>query len=233
MLHPIPEKESLPQTRESQLRASMSDRNAKLVRVLHSQGALELAWREQFFAWGCDVLHGDGDLLIRYGMNKIPRNLETRPFPEYVWDQLVDCNPHGEEHLCPHCVHLWAFGLYTEIESIGGLYYSRASLRPWFTETPLESIPASHEEWDEYLRENTHARLSARCQEEKITLLRRNLFAWIARYEKWILSQEGPHYRNACVANLRESPLPGSDLQSLWALAGSTMRRHQSDAAQT
>ena len=188
-------------------------------RAYHSLGMLELAWRQEFYALGRDILHEDGNLLTRYGLRKIPRGVEDRPFTEYIWNGIADCGSRERERLVRHDMHLWAFGLYSELHGIGGIFYSRASLCPWLIEEAPDSLPKSHEEWMQWLSEHSQRRLSYRPREVDAVLLRRQLFSWLARYEHWVLKEVGPTYRDESVSYWRQSILPGRDLSDLWTFA--------------
>lgn len=170
MLHSISKKEPQSKTaglhdaRAMPFRTQNMDR---VDRVLQSLGALELGWREQFYAWGRDILHEEGNLLIRYGLDKLPRNGEEQPFSEYTWSGVVDRGTRQREHLSRHEIHIWAFGMYSEIESVGGLYYSRASLRPWLVPSAPKPIPKSHDRWVNYLSRQTCPRFGSRSPKQR------------------------------------------------------------------
>jgi hypothetical protein len=188
-------------------------------RIHHSLGMLELAWRQQFYALGRDILHEEGNLLVRYGLRKRPRGTEDRPFTEYIWNGIADCGDRRQEHLVGHDVHLWAFGVYSELRGAGGIFYSRASLRPWFVEEPPTTPLKSHDEWMHWLSDHSQRRLSSRPREEESVVFRRQLFVWLSNYERWVLKEIGQDYRDASVATWRQSVIPGRYLAALWALA--------------
>lgn len=174
---------------------------------------LELAWRQEFYALGQDVLSQSGNLLARYGFRKYPRGADGREGAEYVWKGIADCGK-----LVPHNVHLWAFGVYSELEGLGGIFYSRASLRPWLVESSLKAFPQSHDDWMSCLAKGTRSRLNFRPKDGEAIALRQQLFAWFARYERWVLSEIGHDYRDASVGSWRQSVMAGRDLADLWRL---------------
>ena len=120
-----------------------------------------------------------------------------------------------------HDIYLWTFGEYAELQSVGDIFYSRASLRPWLIEESPDRLPESHDEWMQWLSDHSQRRLSHRPREEDTVLLRRQLFSWLARYERWVSKEVGETYRDESVSSWRQSILPGRDLSDLWTFAAS------------
>jgi hypothetical protein len=174
---------------------------------------LELAWRQQFFAWGQDVVSDRGNLLIEYGLKKLPR-VGSAKFSEYVWSGVTDAGDKAKERLCLHHVHLWAFGVCSVIDGKGALFYSRSSLLPWLVNEVPKSFPTSHDDWMLFLLEHQIDRSSE--WDNKTLSMRNAFFDWVGHYESWIHSELGTAYRDNTTCIRNDAVVAGSELRNLW-----------------
>lgn len=115
----------------------------------------------------------------------------------------------------------WREQFFGRMDSGFRLCYSRDSLRPWFIDGAIDSLPKSHEQWMKLLSQRPCTRFAPRTSDEEIRALRRILFDWIVQYAELVLGEEGGSYRDESVSHWRASVLPGRDLCQLWRLARS------------
>jgi len=185
-----------------------------LPQALWKKSTYELAWRQQFFAWGQDVVSDHGNLLQKFGFQKLPRQ-PNAGFSEYIWNGVEDIGTQITPDLKPHHIHLWAHGICSKIEN-HSLFYSRSSLQPWLIENPPSQLPNSHEDWMSFLAIQQCPRQVEQSNSLLVKKLQLSLFSWVAFYEAWVRSTVGTSYRDATTCVRKDSIVPGSKLEELW-----------------
>lgn len=155
---------------------------------------------QQFWLWGQDIRHQEGNLLLRYGFER------ARP-PDAV--QGSRCYT---LRLDPQwTVVLWGFGLFYGDQTQGGLYLSRFRFSPLLgtsAEAPVGIwTPAQLPPFTEPAEANDWAR----ARPLLVAALR-----WISAYESWIVAEMGSAYRHECLAGRPRATCPARDSPALW-----------------
>ena len=149
--------------------ALASEKPQKLAQHLLSQ---------QIWCWGQDIESIHGNLLVRYGFQRIPAPANTNAPSSYLLKSAGTS------------IVLRGFGVFYGIDRLGGLFLARYGFSPKFTECGRVDRPLF-----------TTADLPPllRSQIEDESRCRQLLTAWIdwiCRYEFWIASEFGPDYRS-------------------------------------
>jgi hypothetical protein len=138
----------------------------------------------QMWAFGRDVLHPDGNLLVRYGFERLPA-------PNARWHSAYVLPINAQQSLMA-----WGFGLWWRDLSVGSIFLKRYDFRPQFTASSalpqvwaVENLPS--------LTAEPTDRPSA------LTLLAALLDA-LASYEAWVLAVCGGVYRARVLASCPE-----------------------------
>jgi hypothetical protein len=155
----------------------------------------------QCWAWGRDVRHAEGNLLLRYGFERLRHSEEVSGSSQYTtrWEGLT--------------VRLWGFGIYIGREQ--GIYMNR------FEFQPRTAVLA-----DAWAPEQ----LSPGARSHDIALLLAFL-RWVCSYEQWIDQTQGRAYRKSVLAQfgkLPESPHLASEWLRLEAVIASSVRGAES-----
>jgi hypothetical protein len=166
-------------------------------------------YQQQMWAWGQDIRHDDGNLLLTYGFGK-----QSGPTPQNRASQYV---LQVEPDLA---WKLWSFG--TALESQNqGLLLPRHSFRPrcYQGALPPQMNPAKFPQ--------AKPLLSPQEQAQALGLLAINLHLF-SNYEQWILSTQGAPYRQEVMARWQEKTrIPASEMAGSWQLQSDAVRAIQ------
>ncbi len=156
---------------------------------------------QQLWCWGRDVVHPQGNVLLRLGMCHYRPMLPGRACsPSYTGE----LSSGGQ-------ITLWGFGVFLGKLGQGGVYIHRFGFTPLYTsqhqivgvgsseELPPLTPPASAEEW------------------QRVRGLVVELASWIAHYEHWAVENLGLEYRRRCLAQRGQPPVvPAEKMASAW-----------------
>jgi hypothetical protein len=165
---------------------------------MRSTQSLKVFYDQQFWCWGQDIQHPEGSRLRHLGFERFVS--DTALTNSRAYRLALDGNSQ---------IVLWAFGAYISGPE-GGLYLSRAKMRPLFTRLrglPDLFLPLTREE---LFREAT-PRTQLACRKLVSTL-----FAWIAGYEAWIQASQVAGYRECQMLDWKRSIVPGENMASAW-----------------
>jgi hypothetical protein len=134
--------------------------------------------QQQCWLWGCDIRHGDGNLLIEYG------------FTRYRPKNPLDGSSLYVHATTTYTVMLWGFGMYVGDEEHGGVFIFRHVFDPIAVRHPNHSVCTP----DAIIKTAcppTHIH-----HEYTVTAL-----AWLVAYEAWVVERMGLDYRQQSIAN--------------------------------
>ena len=137
---------------------------------------------QQFWRWGYDVKHKTGNLLVKYGLERIPppSSEENRSSGYYV-----ETGPQSR-------ILLRSFAVFSGHDLHGGMLLKRFDGHPYRTPAArLAKIPYSEDDFPPLV---TFAPNDTAYRE--LTL---QLFSWIAEYESWIEKRLGTAYLRECL----------------------------------
>lgn len=161
-------------------------------------------FNQQLWCWGQDVKHRQGNLLMRYGLERHREpGQEERGSTCYRWDD-------GDQHLA-----MWGFGVFYGTRRFGGLLIRRYGFRPVWSE--VESLSVGIHSPDDL---PTFARPRRHAHWRRAHRLCRDLMLWIADYEEWVQQQLGPEYRERCLIKWMDPVLPATMIASAWRILG-------------
>jgi hypothetical protein len=154
---------------------------------------------QQFWCWGYDIRHAEGNLLRRYGFTcqRPPDQVTGSSF--YLLHQ-----PEGK------IIALWGFGLWYAQADVGSFFLRRYSFAPclaamieppciWTpTHLPRLSLPSTQQEG--YI---TQSLFSA-------------LLQWISSYEQWVQQIRGCGYREQCLKDWDQTIIAAEDIAMTW-----------------
>jgi hypothetical protein len=155
-------------------------------------------YQQQMWAWGQDIRHADGNLLLKYGFRK-----ESGPTPQNRASQYV---LPVETDLA---WKLWSFG--TALESQNeGLLLPRHSFRPRWFQGPLQTQMTPQK----IPKAQTLISAEKKAQSLKLIAINLHLFS---KYENWILNTQGAAYRQEVMARWQEKArIPASEMAAEW-----------------
>lgn len=158
---------------------------------------------QQFWCWGQDIQHGDGDALRRYGLC-LERDVGLTRGRRY----LGRADPGVE-------VALWGFGLLWQDEA-GGLAVWRDDGRPRLTGTAVDARAVRGA--SDLIR---HPLPHGPAERRRALTLTAALMRWMASYEEWALETLGYGHRLATVAGWSRPTCRAGEAPALWrGLAG-------------
>jgi hypothetical protein len=162
---------------------------------------------QQFWCWGYDIRHAEGNLLRHYGFAC------QRPPDQTTGSSLYSLHlPEGK------IIALWGFGVWYAQAGVGSLFLQRYSFAPrlattieppsiWTpTHLPMLSLPSTLEE----------GRIAQ--------LLLCTLLHWIRSYEEWIQERRGWDYRQQCLKDWDQTIIPAEDITVTWEQLASQCR---------
>lgn len=139
---------------------------------------------QQLWCFGQDVLHGEGNALIRYGMQRTPPPAKFRDVPGiYSWQQ-GSCE-----------VVLRGFGIGYSDRRIGTIFLGRGGFSP-------SLMPANCDLQQAWVVTDVGTlRLPRRESElQCVWQLCADCCRWLASYERWVRRTLGPSYRQEAIA---------------------------------
>jgi len=156
---------------------------------------------QQIWCWGQDIESRYGNLLVRYGFQRIPAP------PEISSPSCYHLESKGTRLI------LRGFGVFYGDDLLGGLYLGRYGFSPQLAEcgkldrplfTTADLPPLSKLRFGE---------------EERCQALLTNLIDWICSYELWIADEFGIEYRRQSVSRWGDSKrkiIPAAEMISTW-----------------
>jgi len=165
---------------------------------------------QQIWCWGQDIESIHGNLLVRYGFQRVPPPADTK---------------------VPSCYHmesdgatiiLRGFGVFYENDRLGGLYLARYGFAPQLAEggrvnRPIfttEDLPPLHK--------------SQIGEEDRCRLLLTSLIDWICRYEVWVVDEFGIEYRCESLrpwSNPKRVVIPATEIVATWQWLSRAVRK--------
>lgn len=160
-------------------------------------------FEQQMWCWGCDVRREAGNLLLQYGMEKLPS-------PETRYHSAYRCV------LEAGSLTLWGWGLWAAIQDYGSIFISRSCFRVRYSST-LELQPNA---WCEAQLPPIFTPQSE-VNRAKSDHLLTTVFHWIADYECWLASLVEPNYRERTLATWTQrrryrGGIPISEVSNQW-----------------
>ncbi len=157
---------------------------------------------QQLWCFGRDIRHESGNLLQRYGFERIrPPRRDRHGSTCYRLDQ-------DGQHIA-----LWGFGVFFGHRRWGGIYVNRFDFRPAWAAVESISLgihsPASLPSF---------SRPRGRMQWGRAHRLCRGLMRWFADYEQWVWKEVGLDYRDSCVASWLAPHVSASRMPTAWRL---------------
>ena len=160
---------------------------------------------DQCWCWGQDVLYPRGNLLIRYGLERVagqgPRGRSG------VYTRSI--NDRGG-------VWLRGAGVFYSRGSGAGVFLGRYDVRPRVIACDAPPL----EKWSE---QGLGAFPFAGESEQGIEMARRlvpELCAWIADYERWIAETVGVEHREGCLQRWPKRQTPAGEFEMRWRALG-------------
>jgi hypothetical protein len=154
---------------------------------------------QQFWCWGYDIRHAQGNLLRHYGFACQRPPDQTTGSSLYLLHQ-----PEGK------IIALWGFGIWYAQADVGSIFLQRYSFVPrlattieppsiWTpTHLPILSLPSTLEEG---------------CITQ---LLLCALLHWISSYEQWVQQIRGYGYREQCLKDWNQTIIAAQDMVTMW-----------------
>lgn len=141
----------------------------------------------QCWAWGRDIKHPDGNLLLRYGLERLRPPAGVSGCSQYTVLLPGDLT-----------IRLWGFGVYVGHEQ--GIYMNRYEFLP--------RVAVLADAW-------TPDQL-ARGQRTMDASLLSRLLGWMFSYEMWVEETQGRAYRRSVLLSLSSEPAGSLDLTVEW-----------------
>lgn len=160
---------------------------------------------DQCWCWGQDVLYPRGNLLIRYGLERIALPGPGGRTPGYAGSISDDGG-----------VWLRGAGVLYSRRSGEGILLGRFDMRPRVA--PLDALPL--ETW---LKSGFAAFPFAAASERGIEMARLlvpEVCAWIAAYEHWIVETVGVEHREQCLQRWPKRQTPAGEFALRWRALG-------------
>lgn len=154
---------------------------------------------QQLWCWGRDIEYPDGNLLMRFG---IERRRDPTPAKRSTCYRL----DRDDLHVC-----LWGFGMFFGRRDLGGLYLDRFEFCPKWA--PVESLSLSIH-WPDELP--VFARPRGRDQWQRARKLWKAMLIWIADYETSVRQGAGIEYRRECVEDWLRPIVSAQHIPAAW-----------------
>lgn len=160
----------------------------------------ELLLHHQCWFFGRDILHPDGNLLLRYGFErfKAASGKDGTNRYRFAGDKSVE-------------VDLWGFGLFYGNGTSGGLFIRRYDFNPRlfehgklgsrifkFDHLPVNRLPVTEPEI---------------ANAKQLTV---DAISWILSYEDWIENTCGKDWRRKCLREWANSEIPARNIKTNW-----------------
>jgi hypothetical protein len=153
-----------------------------------------LLLHQQCWLWGQDIKRPEGNLLLKYGFERIrpPAGIQgSTRYQIRLSDRAT--------------LSLWGFGLYYTRYGYGGVYLNRYDATPRYCHA-ADFLPHV---W-------TPADLPVTGHDPQIPYLASKAFHWIANYERWVLHHYGLSYRRACLSTWHQPSILPQSLPDEW-----------------
>ena len=149
---------------------------------------------QQFWRWGCDVKHEDGNLLVRYGFERVPP-----PDRQTASSSAYYLKPHAGARIV-----LRSFAVFYGDDGLGGLLLKRFDCRPYRTPAAeLEIVP--HHESDLPLL------VQSAPNDDDWRTLAVDLVEQIIAYETWVMRIFGTKYVKKTLTARQKRPVASAD----------------------
>ena len=167
--------------------------------------AAETLMHDQCWCWGQDVLYAPGNLLIRYGLERIPSRGPDGRTVGYT----CSINDRGG-------IWLRGAGVFYSQGCGSGIFLGRYDMRP-------RMIACDTPPLDTWIQKGLDAFPLAVASEQGIAtacLLVPEACAWIAAYERWITDAVGVEHREQCLERWQQRETPAGEFAARWHALG-------------
>jgi hypothetical protein len=198
--------------------AKAADKSLTLLLPRTAKRHISKMMAQQFWLFGYDVRHPQGNVLLELGFEK------CRP-PEgsrFTTSRYVLRQPDGMT------VGLWGFGMYISEGDAGGMFVSRNGVDP-HVHTFGDLLGAA---WNPTDCDLLRPPGSPTELELARTLLVRAI-QWICHYEQGITERFGPAYRHDAIAAWKHACCPAHHLNREWTAAATRLEQMPSTIALT
>ena len=164
---------------------------------------------DQAWCWGQDVRYPCGNLLIRYGLERLARLGPDGRTAGYT----CSINDHGG-------VWLRGSGMFYSRGGGAGIFLGRYDMRP-------RMITCDAPPLDTWMMEGLDAFPLAEASQRGIAeacLLVPEACAWIAAYERWITEAFGIAHREQCLRGWGQRETPAGEFAQRWSALGRGFR---------
>ena len=167
--------------------------------------AAEVLMHDQCWCWGQDVLYPPGNLLIRYGLERLPAQGPDGRTAGYT----CSINDGGG---------IWLRGavLFYSRGCGSGIFLGRYDMRPrmiTYDAPPLDT-------WIQKGLDVFPLAVASERGTEAACLLVPEACAWIANYERWITETVGVAHREQCLERWRQRETPAGEFAQRWSALG-------------
>lgn len=167
--------------------------------------AAQSLMNDECWCWGQDVLYPDGNLLIRYGLERIAQAGPGGRTAGYT----CSINDGGG-------VWLRGSGVLYCRDSSAGILLGRFDMRPRVTDGDAPPI----ESWLEAGGDAFPLAAASERGREAACLLVPEACAWIADYEHWIVETVGVEHREQCLQRWPKRETPAGEFALRWRALG-------------
>ena len=164
---------------------------------------------QQIWCWGRDIECAEGNLLMKFGLQRIEKPVESEAGSLYRFE----ISPTSR-------IILRGFGVFHGDDRLGGLFIRRYDFSPMLTPEPDLTRPA----WS---IDDLPSLISP--SSDQITNCRRlllTLIDWIREYEEWIAHHMGVNYRQDSLLKWSQKHtvvVPAEEMSAAWSLLGTAI----------
>ena len=165
---------------------------------------------QQFWRWGCDVKHDSGNLLVKYGFERIPPANQ-----ELATSSVYRLKPKPSFRLV-----LLSFVVFYGDDRLGGLLLKRFDANPYRAPAPdLEAMP--------YHESDLPPLIKSAPDNAKSSTLLADLIEQIIAYETWVRTAVGNDYVQKTLEKRQKRPVASAgEAESKWETMAQQFRRN-------
>ncbi len=160
----------------------------------------ELMMHHQCWFFGRDIFHPDGNLLIRYGFERLKAP-----------NRKVGTNRYRIANEGAYEMNLWGFGMFYGARNTGGVFIRRYDFTPRLSDRgSLDSRVFRSEQLPANRLPSTNAEIGQALR------LTREAIDWIIDYENWVESECGKTWRGRCLREWTNSEIAARHVKTNW-----------------